>query len=56
LAPSSKNLTGSNVTQAQNNNKAIVSTADGDFTAMVKSFAFVSTPAGTDETKASPSK
>jgi hypothetical protein len=52
LAPSSKNLTGSNVTQAENNNKAIINTADANFTAMVKSFAFVSTPAGTDETKA----
>lgn len=56
LAASSKNLTGSNATQAQNNNKAIINTADGAFTAMVKSFAFVSTPAGTDETTASPKK
>jgi len=56
LSPSSKGLSGSNVTQADNNNKAIVSTADSDFTSMVKSFAFVSTPAGTDETKAAPAK
>ena len=56
LAASSKNLTGSNATQAQNNNKAIINTADGAFTAMVKSFAFITTPAGTDETTASPKK
>ena len=49
LAPETKGLTGSNVTQAQNNNKAIVTTADTAFTDMVKSFAFVSTPAGVDE-------
>ena len=52
LAPESKKLSGSNLTQAQNNNKAIVSTADGDFTSMVKSFAFVQGPAGIDESKA----
>ena len=52
LAPESKNLTGSNLTQAQNNNKAIVSTTDTDFTNMVKSFAFVQGPAGIDESKA----
>lgn len=51
-SPSSKNLTGSNLTQAQNNNKAIVNTADTDFTNMVKSFSFVQGPAGVDETKA----
>jgi hypothetical protein len=56
LAPSSKKLTGSNATQAENNNKAIVNTADTNFTAMVKSFAFVTTPTGTDETKALPKK
>ncbi len=52
LAPSSKNLTGSNITQAENNNKAIVNAADSDFTAVVKSFAYVTTPQGTDESKA----
>jgi ABC-type antimicrobial peptide transport system permease subunit len=52
LAPESKQLTGSNLTQAQNNNKAIVSTTDTDFTSMVKTFAFVQGPAGIDETKA----
>ena len=56
LSPSSKNLTGSNVTQAQNNNKAIVTSADTAFTTLVKSFKFVTGPAGVDETKASPAK
>ncbi len=51
LSPESKGLTGSNVTQAQNNNKAIVNTADADFTSLVKSFVFVEGPAGQDETK-----
>jgi hypothetical protein len=56
LASSSKSLTGSNATQAENNNNAIVDSADSDFTAMVKSFAFVSTPAGESETQAAPAK
>jgi hypothetical protein len=56
LSPDSKGLTGSNLTQAQNNNKAIISTSDSDFTNMVKSFTFVQGPAGIDETKASPAK
>jgi hypothetical protein len=51
-ATSSKNLTGSNATQAQNNNKAITATADAAFTDMVKSFQFVTGPQGVDETKA----
>ncbi len=51
-----KNLTGSQATQAQNNNKAIVNSADAEFTAMVKTFAFVTLPAGIDETKAAPAK
>lgn len=55
-SPESKKLTGSNVTQAQNNNKAIINTADADFTNMVKSFAFVTGPQGVDETKAAPAK
>ncbi len=55
-SPASKNLTGSNVTQAQNNNKAITATADAAFTDMVKSFAFVSGPAGKDETSVVPTK
>jgi hypothetical protein len=52
LPPSSKKLTGSQATQATNNNKAIVNTADAAFTDMVKSFAFVIGPQGVDETKA----
>jgi hypothetical protein len=56
LDPSSKGLTGSNIIQAQNNNKAITTTADSDFTDMVKSFAPVTTPAGEDESAASPTK
>jgi len=55
-SPESKKLSGSNLTQAQNNNKAIVTTADNDFTAMVKSFTFVTGPQGVDETKAAPVK
>ena len=54
LDPTAKGLTGSNVTQAQNNNKAIQATSDAAFTDMVKSFAFVSTPAGESETQAAP--
>jgi len=42
-------LTGSNLTQAQNNNKAMVKTADADFMAMVKSFSFVAAAQGKDE-------
>ncbi len=52
LDPASKGLTGSNITQAQNNNKAIVATGDAAFTEMVKTFAFVVGPQGVDETKA----
>ncbi|MFA6602121.1 MAG: hypothetical protein WCT02_04705 [Candidatus Paceibacterota bacterium] len=56
LAPETKNLTGSNRTQAENNNKAIVNTADTDFSNMVKSFLFVIPPVGQDESKATPVK
>lgn len=56
LPASSKGYTGSNATQAENNNKAVVSTADSDFTAMVKTFAFVTGPAGQDETQIAPVK
>ena len=52
LSPDTKGLTGSNLTQAQNNNKAIKATADAAFTAMVKTLTFVAPPAGEDETKA----
>jgi len=54
LSPVSKGLTGSNVIQAQNNNKAITTSADSDFTAVVKSFGVVTTPAGQDESTVSP--
>lgn len=56
LSPESKGLTGSNLTQAQNNNKAILNTADTAFTAMVKTLTFVAPPAGKDEVGASPVK
>lgn len=52
LDPASQGLKGSNITQAQNNNKAIVNSSDTAFTDMVKSFAFVVGPKGIDETKA----
>ncbi len=52
LSPESKHLTGSNLTQAQNNNKALLNTADAAFTDMVKTFAFVAPPKGQDETQA----
>ena len=54
LSPSSKGLTGSNIIQAQNNNKAITTTSDSDFSDMVKTFAIISTPAGQSETVAAP--
>jgi hypothetical protein len=56
LSTESKGLTGSNITQAQNNNKALVSTSDTDFSNMVKSFGFVQAKAGQDETKVAPIK
>jgi len=56
LSPDSKGLTGSDLTQAQNNNKAILKTSDDAFTVMVKSFALVAPPAGKDETQAPSSK
>ncbi len=55
-SPTVKNLTGSNLTQAQNNNKAMVNTADVAFTDMVKTFAFVTGPQGRDETTVVPTK
>ncbi|MEI6397058.1 MAG: hypothetical protein WCO48_03240 [Candidatus Taylorbacteria bacterium] len=56
LDPISKGLTGTNVTQAQNNNKAIVNTADSAFTDVVKSFTFVAGPQGQDESTVTPVK
>ncbi len=55
-SPASKNLTGSNLTQATNNNKAIINSADTAFTNMVKTFTFVAGPQGQDESKVSPKK
>ncbi len=49
LSPDSKGLKGSDLTQAQNNNKAIVNTADSAFTEVIKTFNFVSGPQGQDE-------
>ncbi len=54
--PATKGFTGSNLTQAQNNNKAITNTADSAFTDMVKSFNFVAGPQGQDETTVPPIK
>ncbi len=54
LSPASKNITGGEATQAQNNNKAIVTSADAAFTEMVKSFAFVVGPQGKDEASVAP--
>lgn len=54
LSPESKGYTGSNLTQAKNNNNALKTTADAAFTNMVKTFVFVTPPAGQDETKAAP--
>jgi len=51
LSPASKQLTGSNLTQAENNNKAIIDSSDAAFTNMVKSFSFIAPPQGIDETK-----
>lgn len=56
LNPTAKGLTGSNATQALNNNKAIQASADAAFTDLVKTFAFIVGPAGQDETSASPKK
>lgn len=55
-SPESKGLTGSNITQAKNNNKAIISTVDTEFINMIKSFALVQGPVGQDEAKATPKK
>jgi hypothetical protein len=52
LDPASTGLKGSNITQAQNNNKAIINSSDTAFTDMVKTFVFVVGPKGIDETKA----
>ncbi|MCL5782124.1 MAG: hypothetical protein M1459_02065 [Patescibacteria group bacterium] len=55
-SPATKNLKGSEATQANNNNRAIISASENDFIATVKSFKFVTGPQGIDETKAAPVK
>jgi len=55
-SPTVKNLTGSNLTQAQNNNRAMVTTADVAFTDMVKTFMLVTGPQGKDESQVVPMK
>ena len=50
-SPESKGLTGSNVIQAQNNNKAIITATDTEFIDMVKSFVILQSAIGQDETK-----
>lgn len=51
-SPENKGLTGSNIIQAQNNNKAIINATDAEFIEMVKSFTIVQSAIGQDETKA----
>ncbi len=55
-SPANKGVKGSEATQITNNNKAIVDAADTAFTDMVKSFVYVTSAAGTDETTAVPTK
>jgi hypothetical protein len=56
LNPTSKGYKGSEATQMTNNNKALVAGADEAFMAMVKSFAYVTGPAGKDETQVVPAR
>ena len=55
-SPAAAGLKGSEATQVANNNKAIVDAADQAFTDMVKSFVYVTTPAGQDEASVVPIK
>jgi hypothetical protein len=55
-SPASKGYKGSEATQLTNNNKAVIEAADQAFIAMVKSFEFVTGPAGVDETQVVPLK
>ncbi len=55
-SPTSKGLAGTDATKAAANNTKLVDIADTQFKDMVKSFKFVATPTGQDETKASPKK
>lgn len=54
LDPASKNLTGTNITLAQNNNKAIVNSADTAFTNVVKSFEILASAPAKDEAQVAP--
>jgi uncharacterized protein (UPF0333 family) len=56
FSPASKGYKGSEATQMTNNNKALVESADQAFTTMVKSFTYVVSPAGQDETTVVPTK
>lgn len=53
-SPTASGLKGSEATQVTNNNKAIIDSADQAFINMVKSFAYVVSPVGQDETKVVP--
>lgn len=56
LNPTSKGYKGSEATQMSNNNKTVVEAADAAFINVVKSFAFVTGPAGQDEAEVNPAK
>jgi hypothetical protein len=56
LTPASKGFKGDDVKLVSTNNTKLVDEADTQFKDMVKTFKFVTGPAGTDETKASPKK
>ncbi len=54
--PSTKGIKGSAATQITNNNKALIDGGDQAFTTMVKSFAYVISAQGQDETQVVPTK
>lgn len=56
LTPTSKGFKGDDVKLVSTNNTKLVDEADTQFKDMVTTFKFVTGPAGTDETKASPKK
>lgn len=56
LSPTSKGYTGTEAQKVGARNLALVDTADSQFKDMIKSFAFVISPAGQDETKVAPKK
>lgn len=55
-SPAAKGLTGADAQKAAANNTTLVDAADTQFKDLVKSFKFVTGPAGQDETTASPKK